>query len=188
MKPVAVFDCMVFLQGAGRPAGPARACFRLVDEGRVTLCVSADVLAEVRDVLTRPKTQRKFPLLSPEWVDEFVQNAESKAIVVSEIPKAFSLERDPKDEPYLNLAIAAKAEYLVSRDSDLLDLMKDETFRKRCPGLVILDPVAFLRAMADQDQLKPGSGQQSEQVPEGSPGPDAPAKPETSDGVGGDAS
>jgi predicted nucleic acid-binding protein len=74
---------MVFLQGAGRPAGPARACFRLVDEDRVTLCLSAEVLAEVRDVLTRPKTQRKFPLLSPEWVESFVQNAESKAVVLS---------------------------------------------------------------------------------------------------------
>jgi putative PIN family toxin of toxin-antitoxin system len=109
MKPLAVFDCMVFLQGAGRPASPARACFRLVDEGRVTLCLSADVLGEVRDVLTRPKVKRKFPALSPDWVEEFIQNAESKAVMVSEVPKAFSLERDPKDEPYLNLAVAAQA-------------------------------------------------------------------------------
>jgi predicted nucleic acid-binding protein len=64
MKPRVVFDCMVFLQGAGRPAGPARACFHLVDEHRVTLFLSAEILAEVRDVLIRPRTQRKFPLLS----------------------------------------------------------------------------------------------------------------------------
>lgn len=62
MTPRVVFDCMVVLQGAGRPAGPAGACLRLVDQGRVTLCVSAEVLAEVRDVLTRPKVQRKFPV------------------------------------------------------------------------------------------------------------------------------
>ncbi len=73
LKPRAVFDCMVFLQGAGRPASPARACFRLVDEQRITLCLSADILAEVRDVLTRTKTVKRFPLLTPEWVDAFVQ-------------------------------------------------------------------------------------------------------------------
>src|SRR5207244_12537270 len=129
MKPRVVFDCMVFLQGAGRPAGPARACFRLVEEDRVTLCLSTPILIEVRDVLTRPKTLRKFPLLSPEWVEAFVQAAESRAVVLPEVPKVFTLERDPKDECYLDLAIAVGAQYLVRRDLDLLDLMLQESFR-----------------------------------------------------------
>jgi uncharacterized protein len=164
MKPSTVFDCMVFLQGAGRPAGPARACFRLVDDDRITLCLSAEILAEVRDVLTRPKTLRKFPLLSPEWVETFLQSAGSKAVVFADVPKAFTLERDPKDEPYLNLAVAAGARYLVSRDKDLLDLMNDPSFRQRCPDLTILEPAAFLQAIADQEpQHRPGpvAGQES---------------------------
>ncbi len=89
----------------------------------MTLCLSAEILAEVRDVLTRPKTQRKSPLLSPEWAELFLQNAASKAVVLAEVPRAVALARDSKDEPYLNLAVAAKASYLVSRDLDLLDLM-----------------------------------------------------------------
>ena len=148
VKPRVVFDCMVFLQGAGRPASPSRACFHLVDEGQIDLCLSSDILAEVRDVLTRPKTLRQFPLLSPEWVETFLQNAEHKAIVVlTEVPKAFRLERDPKDEPYLDLAVAARARYLVSRDRDLLDLMNDAQFRQRFPDLRITDPPAFLQAL-----------------------------------------
>lgn len=169
MTPRAVFDCMVFLQGAGRPAGPARSCFRLVDEAKVTLCVSAEILAEVHDVLTRPKTQRRFPLLSPEWAESFVENAASKAVVFSDVPKAVVLERDPKDEPYLNLAIAAKAHYLVSRDRDLLDLMSDENFRQRNPDLLILDPAAFLQEMARRAQSEPASPPHSEQPPEVGP-------------------
>lgn len=125
-----VFDCMVFLQGAGRPAGPARGCFRLVDEGQVTLCVSPDILAEVREVLARPKTLRKFPLLSSEWGKTFLEGVESRAMVLTQVPRAFALTRDPKDEPYLNLALAAEARYLVSRDRDLLDLMEDPTPRR----------------------------------------------------------
>ena len=113
MTPRAVFDCMVFLQG--RPAGPAAACLRLLDEEKVVLCLSAEILAEVRDVLTRPKTLRKFPGLSPEWVEAFVKHLELKGALFANAPQAVSLQRDPKDEPYLNLAITAGAKYVVSQ-------------------------------------------------------------------------
>jgi putative PIN family toxin of toxin-antitoxin system len=152
MTPPVVFDCMVFLQGAGRPQGPAAACLGLVDEAKVVLCVSPDVLAEVRDVLTRPETLHRFPRLSPEWVESFVTNLELKGVVFARVPHAVALPRDPKDEPYLNLAVVAGAKYLVTRDYDLLDLMKDEDFRQRYPDLRILEPVAFLREIADDSQ------------------------------------
>jgi putative PIN family toxin of toxin-antitoxin system len=171
MKPRVVFDCMVFLQGAGRPASPARACFGLVEKGQVTLCLSAAIITEVRDVLTRPKTLRRFPLLSPAWVEAFLQAAESRAVVLPEVPKAFTLERDPKDEPYLNLAIAVGAQYLISRDSDMLDLMLEESFRQRYPYLTILDPAAFLQTISRQGQpelsaeVSPEQGQEPEPAP-----------------------
>lgn len=146
---------MVFLQGAGRPAGPACDCLSLVDDERVTLFLSAEILAEVRDVLTRPNTQRRFPLLTAESVDEFSRDVEGKSIVLANVPDAYSLPRDPKDERYLNVAIASNAEFLVSRDLDLLDLMKDTTFRQQFPCLTILDPVAFLKVMANRDLTEP---------------------------------
>lgn len=147
MKPRVVFDCMVFLQGAARATSPARACFRLIEEDRATLFVNAEILAEVRDVLARPRLQRKFPALSPAWVESFVQNIEIKAVAADDVPKAMALERDPKDEPYLNLAIGVNARYLVSWDFDLLDLMNDREFRERFPELKIVDPATFLEEM-----------------------------------------
>ncbi len=126
-------------------------------------------------MLTRPKTQRRFPLLTGEWVEAFVQNIESKAVVLTGVPKAVALPRDPKDEPYLDLAIAAKAHYLVSRDLDLLDLMHDASFRQSQPGLVILDPAAFLQEIARQGQLESAAGQGKEGSSQGvqgeEPGP-----------------
>src|SRR5262245_59968787 len=109
MKPRVVFDCMVFLQGAGCPEGPARACLEMVDRDQVTLCLSAEILAEVRDVMSRPKTLKKFPSLAPEWTNEFLENVQAKAAVLADVPREFTLPRDPKDAPYVNLAIAAKA-------------------------------------------------------------------------------
>jgi putative PIN family toxin of toxin-antitoxin system len=119
-----------------------------VREGRVELVVSPEVLAEVRDVLTRPKTIHKFPALTPEAVDVFLRDLANHATTLPTTPKVFSLPRDPKDEPYINLAIGAQARYLVSRDNDLLDLMGDAAFRQQFPELVVIDPVAFLREMA----------------------------------------
>ena len=148
MKPRVVFDCMVFLQAAARTTGPAAACWQLAKAGGVELCVSAVSNAEVKDVLTRTRTQRKFPTLTPSTVEAFVSEVSSHATQITEVPGDFSLPRDPKDAPYVNLAIAANAPYLVSRDKDLLDLMQDETFRGQFPNLIILDPVSFLRAMA----------------------------------------
>jgi predicted nucleic acid-binding protein len=57
----AVFDCVVLLQAAGRPDGPAGACLQAVRDGRLELFLSPDILAEVRDVLTRPRTLRRVP-------------------------------------------------------------------------------------------------------------------------------
>jgi predicted nucleic acid-binding protein len=54
------------------------------------------------------------------------------------------LPRDPTDEPYLNLAIAVKASFLVTRDGDMLSLMQDDNFKSRYPSLAIIDPPAFL--------------------------------------------
>ena len=148
MTPRVVFDCMIFLQAAGRPAGPARACLQLVEVGRAMLYVSPDILSELRDVLNRPNVLRRFPLLTPDWNEHFVQNVESKALLLTGVPKSVTIKRDPKDEPYVNLAIAISADYLVSRDQDLLVLMNDEQFRQRYPSLTILDPVTFLRTVA----------------------------------------
>jgi hypothetical protein len=59
-RPGAVFDCMTFLQATARPSGPAAACLRLVDTGALTLFVSADLLREVEDVLSRRRCGRRI--------------------------------------------------------------------------------------------------------------------------------
>jgi putative PIN family toxin of toxin-antitoxin system len=144
VTPRVVFDCMVYIQALANARGPAYACYELVRSGRVTLCVSPAILAEVRDVLNRPKLKRKLPALKPEAIGAFLQDVEARAELLTEVPPAFTLARDPKDEPYLNLAIAAKAEYLVSRDNDLLDLMADPAFQAQHPSLSIVSPPALL--------------------------------------------
>ncbi|HMB05654.1 MAG TPA: putative toxin-antitoxin system toxin component, PIN family, partial [Isosphaeraceae bacterium] len=104
---------MVFLQAVTNERGPAFACFRLVEDGQLSLVLSPQVLSEVQQVLGRTKIRAKFPHLTDERVGGFLHWIEEKGIALDEVPRAFSYLRDPNDEPYINLAIASDARYLV---------------------------------------------------------------------------
>jgi putative PIN family toxin of toxin-antitoxin system len=143
---------MVFLQGAARAEAAAAACLRLAEAGHVDLFLSAEILDELQDVLTRRKIQRRFPALTQETVEAFLARVQHFSHCVAKPPSVITLARDPKDEKYLNLAVAAGASHLVSWDQDLLDLIDDpsadaQAFRAQFPHITILDPVAFLSTL-----------------------------------------
>lgn len=152
MTPRVVYDTMIHLQAAARPRGPAFACVSLARAGTVELCVSDEALDEARDVLSRPKTRRKYPQLTDATVRTYLDSVERSATRIDPVPAVVTLTRDPNDEKHLNLAVAAGAAYLVSRDNDLLDLMTGSdpdavAFRTAHPTVLILDPAAFLQAV-----------------------------------------
>src|SRR3984957_9622679 len=145
-----VYDCVVFLQGAGRRGNAARKCLDLIDDGTVQLCLSPDVLAEIEDVLHLPEILRRFPLIESEDSQTLLRTARNRALLLADVPKAFQLPRDPDDEPYTDLAIAADAKFLVTwNDRHLTYLMRQETpegveFCRRFPNVKIVDPPTFL--------------------------------------------
>lgn len=151
-KIKSVFDCNVYLQAFISDKGTAAKCKNLVDKGLLELYVSREILSEVRDVLTKPELQVKFPSATPEAVEIFLEDIKETAIFVRSVGKHFELVRDKKDEPYLNLAFEVKADYIVSWDKDLLDLMTDFTieakeFRQKFRPLKIVAPVEFLKSV-----------------------------------------
>ena len=94
--------------------------------------------------------------LVPAVVDGIVQEAieaiGAAAVLIDPVPVAFEYARDPDDAHYINLAVAADAELIVSRDKDLLDLMDPGSLdgadlKRRFPKLTILNPVQFLQRM-----------------------------------------
>lgn len=104
----------------------------------------------MRDRLSRSSLRDNYPLLTDERVEGLISLLRWKAELVRRVPEHFTYPRDPNDEPYLNLAIEAQADYIVTRDNDLLDLMKWTTeegreFQKRFRSLRIVDPVTFLK-------------------------------------------
>lgn len=150
-----VYDCMLFLQGLISESGAAVKCFELFENGLVELFVSEEVLAEIKDVITRPKLQEKYSRLTNERADKLIEILRTKATVIKNVPQAFNYARDPKDEKYINLAAAAGAEYLISRDADLLDLMTgfdddSKEFRQKFRPLKVIEPLEFLKIIEDR--------------------------------------
>jgi putative PIN family toxin of toxin-antitoxin system len=144
---LAVFDCVVYVQAALNAQGPAAACLTLVEDDQVELFASSAILAEIRETLSQKKIRDKFPHLTDERVELFLQHIGDLALLIQDVPSVFSLPRDPDDAVYVDLALASNAGYLVSRDKDLLDLMNDSAFCKQYPNLTVLDPVQFLAAV-----------------------------------------
>ena len=88
---------MLFLHAAVQPVRVHRS-FQAVQEGLVTLCLSAELLAEVRDVLTRRKMRQRFPALTPEAVDAFITETAAMARMFDPVPSQFTWPTHPDDD------------------------------------------------------------------------------------------
>ncbi len=148
MRPNVVFDCMILLQAAANPRGEAGRAYSAVEAGSVQLVMSQATRYEAHDVLNRERIRAKLPSLTDERVATILDSMDFYALPVEVVPSAMRLPRDPKDEKYLNLAIATNAKYLVTRDNDLLELMFDEVFRTAHPKLEIVEPTKFLNRLS----------------------------------------
>lgn len=153
-KPIAVvFDCMVFVQAVANRRSTAARVLDLLDTGEIELFVSPGSLHELAEVLNRPMLRARLTSITDEAITNLFARLKQKAKLNRNVPSVFTYPRDPKDEPYLNLASAAKAAYIVSRDSDLLDLMRwdqaaGREFQKRFRFLRIVTPEDFLAETA----------------------------------------
>jgi putative PIN family toxin of toxin-antitoxin system len=152
--PRVVFDAVVFVQALISGRGPAAACVETVRAGQAALFLSDAIVAEMKDVPRRPELTSRYRHLTSERVDEFVRDVQTMSIHVATPAHALSLPRDPKDEPYTDLAIEIAAEFLVTwNERHLTYLMRGDTpegksFCEKFPQLTILSPPVFLQKLA----------------------------------------
>ena len=105
--------------------------------GRIRPIAGRETTAELIRVLAYPK----FALNESErqdLLDDYLPYCE--AVVVPDPPPAIPQCRDPFDEPFLELALAARADVLVTGDADLLALAEEFS-------VPILAPRAFKRRL-----------------------------------------
>jgi putative PIN family toxin of toxin-antitoxin system len=86
---------------------------------RDALFITADILTDIEKTLKKPKFG-----LSSEDVESFLDDIKKHAQKVTALPqhKATGICRDADDDKILECAHAAKADYIITGDKDLLDI------------------------------------------------------------------
>jgi putative PIN family toxin of toxin-antitoxin system len=112
-----VFDTNVVVSGLlFDNSSPAQAL--VVPKSRFTFLASNITLAELRNVLLRPKFDKYLTeALRVEFLTRYELDVE-RVIIQS----VYNICRDPKDNKFLELAIDGKADVIVTGDDDLLVL------------------------------------------------------------------
>lgn len=108
-------------------------------EGEYELLVSADTIQEFRDTLL--KYPEKFQI-SQDEVETEVETIEYYGTFVAPNRDIQAVEDDPDDDKFLEAAVTADADYIVSGDSHLQDL---DTFQ----GINIVNPQEFIEILED---------------------------------------
>jgi putative PIN family toxin of toxin-antitoxin system len=128
---IVVLDTNVIVSGILRPYSKTANILHLVAEGTIKLAYDVRLLSEYRDVLSRPKLK-----LSTEDIDAFLDQIEPEGVLVSATPLKFRLP-DPDDEPFLEVALAAKASALITGN-------KRHFPKNEYGGVKIIPPAEFL--------------------------------------------
>jgi len=129
-----VFDTVIFVRGLINPHGRwGRLVFAHSQD--YELIISEPIATEILAVLHRPELRSKFRSL--EGLDVAAVIALLGQAAVVDVPFVPPVSRDPEDDKFLATAAAARADYLVSEDRDLLVLEEYQ-------GIKIVDAASFL--------------------------------------------
>jgi len=117
-----VIDTSVLISGVLWTGLPHR-LIELAEAGKITPCMTGEILQEFREVLSRPKFASKIRERLT-TVEEIMQSVLRLVALYPPSPPVKVVLADPDDDKFIACAIAAGAKYLISGDDHLLDLEK----------------------------------------------------------------
>ncbi|MHB1034052.1 MAG: putative toxin-antitoxin system toxin component, PIN family [Pirellulales bacterium] len=135
-KPRCVFDTGVLVSAVIFKESTPGQAFQAALKTHVIL-LSRATAQELREVLARPKFDRYIHLSTRM---RFLAALLRRAAIV-EVEQSFHACRDPKDDKFLELAVAGNASFLVTGDEDLLVLSPFH-------GVAVVTPAEFLAVAA----------------------------------------
>jgi len=127
-----VLDTNVIVSGLLCPHSVPAEVIYLIACGRLEPCYDTRIITEYRDVLCR----KEFSFCKEE-VEYVLDEMKSHGYVVAAEPLSSGLP-DSTDEPFLEVAIAANAEYLITGNKKHFPLRKSR-------GIPVVSPAEFLK-------------------------------------------
>lgn len=132
-----VIDTNILVSGLLSPYGAPAHIVRMMVAGAFDVCYDARILSEYEEVLNRPKFAfKKEEIESVLWYIEYF------GYPVAATPLSRKL-RDPFDEPFLEVAIAGGADYLLTGNISHFP-------PSACRGVRVLTPAQFLAGFSDK--------------------------------------
>ncbi|MGE5378153.1 MAG: putative toxin-antitoxin system toxin component, PIN family [Bacteroidota bacterium] len=131
----AVIDTGVFVSALIRRQGTPGDVLRALRDGRFTIIYTTDIVVEIIDVLGRPFFRTKYHI-EPDDMTALVNLIRLRGELVNPDKKVTAC-RDPKDNKFLEAALASSVDCIVSGDRDLLEMSVFEE-------IPILRPAEFL--------------------------------------------
>jgi len=136
-----VIDTNILVRALIRPRGSVGPLLLRLRSGHFTLLYTQSLLEELVDVLSRPHLRNKYGVTEDD-VKTVVALLLLRGEAVS-VSQSLTVCRDPKDDKFLETAMAGKADVIVSGDEDLPVLDPFE-------GIPIVSPAEFLRSLDAQ--------------------------------------
>ncbi len=119
-----VVDTGVFVSALICRRGTTGKVLQTLRDNRFTVIYSTDMLVEIVNVLGREKFHKKYHI-QPDGIAALIDLMRLRGELV--IPnKSVSACRDPKDDKFLEAALIGEADFIVSGDADLLDMVSFE--------------------------------------------------------------
>ena len=134
----AVIDTNILVRAMLKPEGSVGPVIDFLREGGYVFLYSATTLNELIDVLGRPRMVHRYGLTAAE-VDALCALVIWRGELV-EPGRTITACRDPKDNKFLEVAVAGRADVIVTGDEDLEVLDPFE-------GIPLIQPAKFLHLL-----------------------------------------
>lgn len=141
---IAVLDTNVLVSALCLPQSLPAQLLRRWLARQFVLLLSESILAELRDVLARPKIVRRFAM-TEDKARAFVQLLRDLAILTPGELAVQAVLADPKDDHVVACALEGEAGFIVSGDRHLQEMKEHE-------GIHVLSPAQFLGLLQQQER------------------------------------
>ena len=132
-----VLDTNIVVSSALAIEGNPAKIFELILLEEIESFTSKEILDEIKNVLSRPKITKRT---TEDLRDFIIENFEKFSEVIKPKIHIDEIKDDPDDNKFLECAISANANYIISGDDHLLRL-------KEFKGIKIVNPSEFLETL-----------------------------------------
>jgi putative PIN family toxin of toxin-antitoxin system len=151
--PRIILDTNALLNGLIAAGSASRRILRAAEDRLVIPLLSKPVLDEYVAVLLDEELREQFPHLDTELVEVTIRRLRYVGEYIRAPRTHFEYRRDPRDEKFIELAIALRADYLITFDEDLLSLPTNRgeagrRFRQRLRGVQLMKPRRMVERFA----------------------------------------